>query len=505
MALEFQMTKCLLWLVGLDVLWVPFPSHTLGYQLDNMNLTSSWNILVNHFQKRLSSWKANLLPIGGRLTLIKAVLGSFVISYQFLFKAPKNYRAWKRAIKIELSNKHKLGFVKGTVVRSLTDVNLVELYDTCDNMVISWIMGGNVKDKCRIYGFKWRPPEKCWEKVRQKHRVDYKDNFALVAKVVTLSSLLVVAAVKGWFTYQMDISNAFLHGDLFEEVDMRLPQCYAVKLKAYCALDWASCPMTKRSTTGYSILLDDSLVSWKSKKGNVKDKCRIYGFKWRPPEKCWEKVSVQQFGLCNGFEEEINHHYAVDHMTPVHESIFDPYLLKIKPQIKLPNGDTSVISHFGKVQLENGLLLKDEPVVPSFKFSLLYVPKFKKDSQCVVSFYPKFCVVQDLTTRKVKGLDPLNFKEAIANSEWCKAMDVELKALENNGNRQKHRVDYKDNFALVAKVVTLSSLLVVAAVKGWFTYQMDISNAFLHGDLFEEVDMRLPQCYAGLEKNVTAD
>ncbi|GKC84195.1 cysteine-rich receptor-like protein kinase 8 [Tanacetum coccineum] len=53
----------------------------------------------------------------------------------------QNYRAWKRAIEIGLSTKRKLGFVKGTVVRSPTDDNLAKLWDTCNNMVISWIMG----------------------------------------------------------------------------------------------------------------------------------------------------------------------------------------------------------------------------------------------------------------------------------------------------------------------------------------------------------------------------
>nr|GEU82911.1 hypothetical protein [Tanacetum cinerariifolium] len=55
----------------------------------NMNLTSSWQILIDHFQKRLSLWKANLLSIGGRLTLIKVVLGSLDIYYLSIFKAPE--------------------------------------------------------------------------------------------------------------------------------------------------------------------------------------------------------------------------------------------------------------------------------------------------------------------------------------------------------------------------------------------------------------------------------
>ncbi|GJT04635.1 putative RNA-directed DNA polymerase, eukaryota, reverse transcriptase zinc-binding domain protein [Tanacetum coccineum] len=45
-----------------------FPFIYLGLPIgSNMNLTSSWNILVDRFQKRLSSWKAILLSIGGRV------------------------------------------------------------------------------------------------------------------------------------------------------------------------------------------------------------------------------------------------------------------------------------------------------------------------------------------------------------------------------------------------------------------------------------------------------
>nr|GEX27699.1 RNA-directed DNA polymerase, eukaryota, reverse transcriptase zinc-binding domain protein [Tanacetum cinerariifolium] len=55
----------------------------------NMNLTVNWKILLDRFDARLSKWKANRLSIGGRLTLIKSVLGSLGIYYLSIFKTLK--------------------------------------------------------------------------------------------------------------------------------------------------------------------------------------------------------------------------------------------------------------------------------------------------------------------------------------------------------------------------------------------------------------------------------
>ena len=52
--------------------------------------------------------------------------------------------------------------------------------------------------------------------------------------------------------------------------------------------------------------------------------------------------------------------------------------------------------------------------------------------------------------------------------------------------------NYYDTFSPVTKIASFHLLLSMVAIQSWPLYQLDIKNAFLHGDLVEEVYMKQP-------------
>ena len=60
------------------------------------------------------------------------------------------------------------------------------------------------------------------------------------------------------------------------------------------------------------------------------------------------------------------------------------------------------------------------------------------------------------------------------------------------GFQQTQGRDYEETFAPVAHMTTIRTMIAVVASRSWTISQMDVKNAFLHGELHEKVYMHPP-------------
>lgn len=72
--------------------------------------------------------------------------------------------------------------------------------------------------------------------------------------------------------------------------------------------------------------------------------------------------------------------------------------------------------------------------------------------------------------------------------------------LVTKGYHQQHGFDFEDTFSPVERPITIRIILSMAVQFDWTIHQLDVSNAFLHGDLKETVYMSQPPGFIDPER-----
>ncbi|GJX01702.1 RNA-directed DNA polymerase, eukaryota [Tanacetum coccineum] len=94
------------------------PFSYLGMKVgDMMSRAQAWKEVVDKVKNRLSKWKMKALSIGGRLTLLKSVLGSIPIFHMSIFRVPLTVLQMLESLRGHFFNGHEIGSNKATWVK----------------------------------------------------------------------------------------------------------------------------------------------------------------------------------------------------------------------------------------------------------------------------------------------------------------------------------------------------------------------------------------------------
>ncbi|GKC86067.1 cysteine-rich receptor-like protein kinase 8, partial [Tanacetum coccineum] len=420
-------------------------------------LTADPNAVTSNSDAVALSFRRSRMLSRRRLHLLVTILRALFMSMCHLVRSRKvSWSSKLSFMEIGLSTKRKLGFVKCTIPRPValpvtldnvvsrtTNAANIEMWDTCNNLVISWIISfvcesiaksvmfiGTASDiwsqletrfslsngsrKYKLskdtfgisqqgsYVSEYYTKMKCvWEEL------DSMNNFPRLVRITTEISVFLMIqqeeSQKDVFSTRMPVIESII---LFSKSGGKQNQPRTKEIKKGRG-NGGNQRRTVASVTSGSNRFTFTSKQFENLMRNVlKD--------MKPGAStgdCTDDELEFVVGMIclNAATNNALFYWIIDtgasnHMTPFCKDMISAKILETLPKITLPNGDSSKITQIRQVQLKNDILLKDVLCVPTFKFSLLLVSKLTKDNNCIAIFSPNFYVIQDLRTRRVQGL-----------------------------------------------------------------------------------------------------
>jgi hypothetical protein len=235
----------------------------------------------------------------------------------------------------------------------------------------------------------------------QSYGIDYQETFAPVAKLNTVRILLSLASNLDWPLYQMDVKNAFLNGDLEEEVYMDIPPGFetsenankvcklkkslyglkqsprawfdrftkVVKKSGYIQCQTDHTMFLKQSPSGYCTFVWGNLVTWRSKKQPVVSRSSAEA----------EFRALSQ-GICEGiWIKRVLHEIGILNSNPIKVLCDNQSAISIakNPVHHDRTKHVEIDRHFIKENIENGTI------------SLQYTPTSQQTADILTKAVPR--------------------------------------------------------------------------------------------------------------------
>ncbi|XP_071714833.1 uncharacterized protein [Rutidosis leptorrhynchoides] len=206
-------------------------------------------------------------------------------------------KSWRRSIEIALSTKRKLGFVTGTIARPADDLTRADQWDTCNNMVNSWLMNSLEKRFALSNGSrKYKLHKETYSCEQQGVAISefYTKMMCIWEEIDSMSGLPRVTGTTPEIVNFLNAVNRqkeeqhlfqFLNG-LDEHFSALRSQLLMMNPLPSVEI---ACSMLQQEESQREIFSSaDSTALYSNT--NAKDKCEFCSFRWHSPDKCWEKI-----------------------------------------------------------------------------------------------------------------------------------------------------------------------------------------------------------------------
>nr|GEU38658.1 RNA-directed DNA polymerase, eukaryota [Tanacetum cinerariifolium] len=476
--------------LGCLVLKTPF-SYLCSIVGGHMSWKHTWNEIVERVKKRLSKWKMKTLSIGGRMSLVKSVLGSMPIFHFSIFKVPLGVFHILEGLRSHFYNGHETNSKKaswaihgedgriGTTTRggpkSCWMVIIQEMYDLSKNGIDllkylriklgngentafwkdKWCPGGTLKDRNPRGGCE----QEQFEKVKE------------LMKEVSL------APMSDRWTWELENTGDFSVALVMTD---SLPTRFNISRRGICidSILCANCDTGVKTASHlfFSCCMARKVAKLITRWWNVSDEEFDSYVDWvawlvsiRLPmknKKMLEGVFYVMWWLLWLFRNKI----IFEDKAPKMEMFFDDSSVRTRGQL----ANSCLFSYLlSSIELANvAEALRDADWVSAMQEELDQFARLK---------------VRRLVPRP-EGKSVIKTKWIFKNKKDESSLVIRNKAkLVAVGYSQQEGIDYDKTFAPVARIEAIRLFLAYVAHKNFTVFQMDVKTAFLNGILKEEV------------------